>query len=112
MRDLFALAFTGVAGVMMLAIARYLPHQASDLALRLIGLTSMIYVPADIFSDTLARSDLPSDARMLAEYLGGGTMLWGAVWLVLSLGVIALSLRYGLGRHSNLELSRADGDES
>jgi hypothetical protein len=64
----------------------------------------MIYAPLDIYSDTISRSDLRSDARMLAEEFGGPTALWGGMWLIVSLGVIALTLRYGLGRNGNIPL--------
>ena len=102
-RTLFALAFTIGTGFAMLAMARFLPRQVNDLALRVIGLTSMIYVPYDIFSDTIARSALRSDARMLAEEFGGTTMIWGAIWLVISLGVIFWCLRRVLGQRSNID---------
>jgi len=92
-RDLFALVFCLGAGLVLLAVSRWLAHEASDFLLRLIGLTSMIYVPLDIFSDTLLRSDLRSDARMLAEEFGGPTMFWGGLWFIISLGVVALALR-------------------
>ncbi|MBO9450111.1 M50 family metallopeptidase [Tropicibacter sp. R16_0] len=101
-RELFALGFGLITGFAMLAIARFLPRDYSDLMLRVIGLASMIYVPYDIFSDTIQHSYLRSDARMLAEEFGGATMMWGALWIVLSLGVLALCLRYGLGADSNI----------
>ena len=92
-RETFALVFCLGTGVAMLAMSRWLPHAVNDWALRLIGLTSMIYVPLDIFSDTLARSELRSDARMLAEEFGGPTVFWGGLWLGLSLVFIVLALR-------------------
>jgi len=101
-RDFFALSFAIGTGVAMLIMARFLGHAANDLALRVMGLTSMIYVPYDIFSDTIARSNLRSDARMLAEEFGGTTMMWGGLWLLLSLVVIGVCLRRGLGPNSNL----------
>jgi hypothetical protein len=101
-RDGFAVMFCLGTGAFMLLTAWFLPHDVNDLILRVIGLTSMIYVPYDIFSDTIARSNLRSDARMLAEEFGGATMLWGGVWLCISLVVIAASLRYGLGPASNI----------
>ena len=104
-RDLFALAFCAGTGAALLASARFLGHGANDLVLRVIGLTSIAYVPLDIFSDTIARSSLRSDARMLAEEYGGTTILWGGVWLVLSLGIIVLCFRYLLGSESNLRAS-------
>lgn len=109
-RSGFALGFGLLTGALMIAAARFLGHGLNDLLLRLIGLTSMIYVPYDIFSDTIARSHLRSDARMLAEEFGGPTLFWGGAWLLISLIVIILSLRYGLGSNSNIDLSRPAED--
>lgn len=103
-REAFALAFTVGTGVVMLLCARFLGHAANDLLLRLIGLTSIIYVPFDIFSDTIARSELRSDARMLAEEFGGTTVMWGSLWIVISVLVILWCVRRGLGRNSNISL--------
>ncbi|KAJ54452.1 hypothetical protein ACMU_17235 [Actibacterium mucosum KCTC 23349] len=102
LRDLFALAFTLGAGIAMLAAARFLPATVSDVTLRVIGISSLFYVPYDIISDTILRSNLQSDARMLAEEFGGTTMLWGGLWLILALGAIYWCLRHGLGENSNL----------
>ncbi|MGJ8545181.1 MAG: M50 family metallopeptidase [Sulfitobacter sp.] len=104
MRGVFALSFGLGTGAVMLAVARYLPAALSDLLLRLIGLSSVIYVPYDIFDDTLARRGIGSDADMLAQTYGGPTLLWGGLWLLFSLAVIAACLRYGIGRHSNITL--------
>ena len=101
-RDAFALAFSLASAALMLAGARWMPTVAADLILRLIGLASMIYVPYDILSDTILRAHLPSDARLLAEEVGGATLLWGGLWLILSLAVIVLALRVLVGRSSNL----------
>ena len=109
-RDTFALAFCIATGLAMIAAARFLPLAGCDLILRIIGLTSAIYVPYDIYDDTIARSGLRSDARMLAEEIGGGTMLWGGLWLVISIGAILACVRYGLGQNSNLTLPRAPSD--
>ncbi|MEO1637992.1 MAG: M50 family metallopeptidase [Pseudomonadota bacterium] len=103
-RSGFALSFTIAVLVGMLVMARYFGHAVNDLALRIIGLSSIIYVPYDIFSDTIARSHLRSDARMLAEEFGGTTVMWGGLWLVISLVVIVGCLWRGLGPNSNLSL--------
>ncbi|MFS4582352.1 M50 family metallopeptidase [Phaeobacter sp. C3_T13_0] len=103
-RELFALAFTLTTGIAMLAAARYLSLNVNDMILRIIGVSSMIYAPLDIYDDTIARSYLRSDARMMAEAFGGATLLWGGLWLAISLVVIGLTLRYGLGRASNISL--------
>ncbi|MDU8929904.1 M50 family metallopeptidase [Alisedimentitalea sp. MJ-SS2] len=98
-REGFAFIFCAGTGAVMLAIARFTGHLVNDAVLRVIGLSSMIYVPLDIFSDTLARSELRSDARMLAEEFGGPTMFWGGLWLVLSVTTLLLALRMTI-RHS------------
>lgn len=101
-RDLFAFAFCGFTGAAMIATARFLPNTVSDMVLRVIGLSSVIYVPYDIFDDTIARAGLRSDAYMLADEFGGPTMFWGGLWLLLSLCVIVFCLRFALGARSNL----------
>jgi hypothetical protein len=101
-RDLFPLVFCTIIGLAMLSTAWFLSRPINDFALRVIGLSSVIYVPYDIFSDTIARSELRSDAYMLAEQFGGPTVLWGGLWLVLSLAVIAFCMRYAIGEESNL----------
>jgi len=107
-RTVFAFGFGALTGAAMIAAVRFLGHGPNDLALRVIGLTSMIYVPFDIFSDTVLRSYLQSDARMLAEEFGGPTLFWGGAWLVISLITIGLCLVYGLGPDSNITLRRSD----
>jgi len=103
-REIFALVFVIGTGIAMLLSARFLGHNVNDLMLRVIGLTSMIYVPYDIFSDTIARSHLPSDARMLAQEFGGTPQVWGVLWIAISLIVIGFCMRSVLGRSSNLKL--------
>ncbi|MBT0957583.1 M50 family metallopeptidase [Alphaproteobacteria bacterium KMM 3653] len=111
-RDIFPLLFCGATGAGMLAIAQFLPVTVNDLVLRVIGLTSLIYAPYDIFSDTIARSSLRSDAFMLAEEFWGSAAFWGGIWLVISLCVIGLALRYGLGPASNLSFGPSDDPRS
>lgn len=103
-RDGFPLIFCLMTGAALLAMARFTGHGPNDLALRVIGLASMVYVPRDIVSDTIARSHLRSDARMLAEEFGGATMLWGGLWLIISLAVIGATLWFGLGTPSGTNL--------
>jgi hypothetical protein len=89
----FVLLFGISTGITMLLSAKFLTAKVNDFLLRIIGLTSMLYVPLDIYSDTIARSHLRSDAYMLAEEFGGTTIIWGGVWLVISVIFIAFSLR-------------------
>ena len=103
-RTPFAMSFTVAMGSAMLILAWKFGHAVNDLLLRVTGLSSMFYVPYDIISDTILRSQLRSDARMLAEEFGGATIMWEMIWLIVSIGVVGLCLRYGLGRNSNIPL--------
>ncbi|WP_294220709.1 M50 family metallopeptidase [uncultured Shimia sp.] len=105
-RDLFALGFTLATGAAMLLASLYLSLEINDMILRTIGISSMIYAPLDIFDDTIRRAHLRSDARILAEHVGGSTLFWGGLWLVISMGVIVLTLRYGLPQNSNINRRR------
>jgi len=87
-QSLFGFGFSLVAGIGMMAAARYLSSNVNSFILRTIGLTSLMYVPLDIYSDTIARSHLPSDAAILAETYGGTTWFWGGFWLLLSIVLI------------------------
>jgi len=100
--SLFTIVFGLIAGITLVLVARYLSQDISDFILRLIGLTSMLYVPLDIFSDTISRSQLNSDARMLATEYGGTTIMWGVVWLLISVFIIFICLRRSMFKGSAL----------
>jgi hypothetical protein len=97
-RSLFSWIFGLLSGGAMLLMAKYLAEQYNDFALRLIGLTSMMYAPLDIYSDTISRSYLQSDAYFLAEYMGGTTLLWGSIWMLISIAVIFYCLKWALNQ--------------
>jgi hypothetical protein len=77
----FGFIFTLLIGAGLVMIGWKLHNDINDFILKVIGLTSILYVPMDIFSDTLARPYLPSDARRLAELTHVPTMVWGFIWL-------------------------------
>ena len=105
-RNLYGFVFGLLGGLSALASAKILSAWLNDLVLKLIGVVTMLYVPMDIFSDTLARSELRSDARILAEYLGGTTMFWGALWLLVCAIVIPAALYIGLKPRKRLSKAR------
>ncbi len=101
-RDMFALVFSIVTGIAMLSLAKWMSMGVNDAVLKVIGLTSMLYVPIDIYSDTIERFELKSDAFMLAEEFVGTGVVWGGLWLILSLIAIAVSLFISLKVHPDL----------
>ena len=104
-REMFPFLFAVGVGAAFLATARYLRAEISDLALRVIGLSSMIYVPLDIFDDTIRRSGGRSDARILAEHFGGPTLFWGVIWLVFSLVAVFWALRRSIAHPTNISFT-------
>jgi len=97
-RNLFGFVFSLGAAIAVGLLARFGGASANDIVLKAVGLASMLYVPADIVSDTLSRSHLRSDARMLAEEFGGFTQMWGVLWLVIAVVAIAGTLYLGWRR--------------
>ncbi|MBL7977558.1 MAG: M50 family metallopeptidase [Bacteroidetes Order II. Incertae sedis bacterium] len=95
-RNWFGFGFSLIAGVLFFIAGRYLADDWNALILKAVGLTSMMYVPHDIYSDTIARSYLVSDARMLAEAYGGTTIMWGMFWLFISFYLIFHVFRWSL----------------
>jgi len=106
-REPFAIGFCLGAGAILMISSRFFAASVNDLILRVIGLASMIYVPYDIFSDTLSRSYLMSDARILAQNYGGTTMMWGVIWLVVSLVFLVFLLKASLKTPSNIVFKAA-----
>ena len=96
MRNLYGLVFTLATGTGLIGLSRWGSEAVNDFVLRIIGLTSMSYAPLDIWSDTIDRSHLRSDARMLAEEFGGATLLWGGLWIAISAAMIIWVLRISL----------------
>lgn len=94
-RNLFGVVFGIAAGAVLIVSGKYASEKLNDLLLRVIGITSLFYVPLDIFSDTISRAYLRSDARMLAEEYGGFTLLWGTVWLVITILVAYRVIKAG-----------------
>lgn len=84
MRTPFALAFCLIVAAAIGLMSFYLSNRTNDLVLHFIALASMLYVPLDIYSDTLRWGSSGSDAHMLAELVGGTARLWGFFWLALS----------------------------
>lgn len=97
-RQLYALGFALAAVAAFGALAWWGSHRVNDIALRIVGLTSIGYVPLDIYSDTLARPHLYSDARMLAMTVGGTTQMWGLIWLAASVVIAGLCIWMSLPR--------------
>lgn len=88
----FAFFFTLAASVVLLAVVRWAPHEATAFATRGIGVFSVLYALWDIRSDVLSwnSSGGTSDATVLAELTHIPAVVWGGLWI--AAGVLVLIL--------------------
>ncbi len=91
-RNLFGFGFSILTGGSLMFLGIKASEKINDAVLQIIGLTNMMYVPWDIFSDTIERSYLRSDARSIAEEYFGTTMMWGGLWFFISIFMIGAAL--------------------
>ncbi len=92
----FALGFALATAAVMVVVGLKVSREINDMVLRLIGLTSMLYAPLDIYSDTIERAGMRSDAMMLAAEFGGAEVLWGGAWLAVSAATVLIAALIGL----------------
>ncbi len=62
---------------------------------KILGIISMAYVTIDIKEDLLTNVYRPSDAQFIAEITSISPMVWGILWMSISLTTIFLLLRWG-----------------
>ncbi|MCC6152406.1 MAG: M50 family metallopeptidase [Candidatus Hydrogenedentes bacterium] len=87
----FGVGFGLATGLVLIALANFLKPMATELILIVIGLTSCLYAVLDIKSDILDRPHAVSDAVLLADVTGVPALVWGVLWLGVS---IVLAVRF------------------
>jgi hypothetical protein len=87
----FAVAF----GVVLAGLT-LMPRPVSEIVLRVIGVTSCLYAILDIKSDVLDREHDSSDASALAAMTGVPAVVWGAVWIVVSVVVTFYAAKWAV----------------
>lgn len=100
----FGVGFGLATGLVLIALANFLKPMVTELILIVIGLTSCLYAVLDIKSDILDRPHAVSDAVLLADVTGVPAMVWGVLWLGVS---IVLAVRFILiaSRHDTASQS-------
>lgn len=96
----FAFWFTLGAGAAFVAMGALLKREITDAVLKYVGLVSCLYAVLDIWSDTISRNIVESDASQFGLVVGfGGSTFWGVVWIGLALlfgqWVLRLAVRRG-----------------
>ena len=87
-----------MTAIVALGLAKFAATQVCDFLLRFIGLSSMLYPVNDMYRTIILNSNLRTDAFMLAERVGGTTLMWGLLWMIVSLVIIALTLKLSFKR--------------
>jgi len=82
----------GLWGIAFVVLA-VLPRPASELALRIVAVTSCLYAILDIKSDVLDQDHPASDASQLAKLTGVPAFLWGVFWIGISVVVTAIAAK-------------------
>lgn len=93
-RSLFSFGFGISFGALMIASSWKAGETVNDAALRIIGLSNIMYVPMDIFTDTIEQGGYGSDAYLLAQDTFGSATMWGVIWLFASLAMIWYCLKW------------------
>lgn len=74
---------------------RFLPEVVNRYTVLFLGLTSSFYVAVDIGQDLVINTYMGSDAFFLSTITGIPAVIWGMVWLVISLLTIYKLFVYG-----------------
>jgi len=85
----FALIAGVITAIVSLVLAKFAPKTLCDYLIRFIGLTSMLFPVYDVYQGVVKNPQLRTDAAMLAESVGGSTVMWGWIWIFVSVLVIA-----------------------
>lgn len=95
--DILTITFGVTFFLFLITISLTKYNLLSEVVLKMIGLFSIVYVPHDIFSDTISRHEIKSDAYFISQEFGLSTEVWGWIWFVLSifiaLGGLYLTLK-------------------
>jgi len=98
-RTPFGIVYGLATGAVLLHVATKLSARASEVLLAAIGVVSCLYALWDVGSDVLLRESAGSDASALALITPFPAFLWGLAWVVVSIAVLTLMLRWlALGR--------------
>ena len=92
-RTLFGFGYGVAAGLAFLAVASKLRSEVSEMLLAAIGATSALYAVWDVASDVLFRHSHESDAAALAQLTGVPAIVWGALWIGLSLAALGYVIK-------------------
>jgi hypothetical protein len=105
-RSWFGFGFALLASAVLIVVGAKLPHRVNEIVLQVIGVTSCLYAVLDIIDDVLHRRGIGSDADMLADLTLIPSVVWGVVWIALSVVVATLALLVAAQKSQGLSSRR------
>lgn len=82
-----------IFGLFFYAAPRYLPETVTTYIYQYIGLTSCLYIIADIKQDLLTTSLRETDTQILEYLTGFPAILLGIIWFIFSIILVALIIK-------------------
>ena len=93
-RTLFGFGFGILFSAFLIFMGFKLSHGINQLVLQVIGVTSCLYAVIDIVDDVLKRPGIGSDADHFAQMTCIPGVVWGVLWIGISLVVTGWCLLY------------------
>ncbi|MFC2082366.1 M50 family metallopeptidase [Bacteroidota bacterium] len=84
-----------VFAILVFSSPRFFNQTVHLYLMKILGLVSCLYVIVDMKEDLLTLQYRLTDAQMLADITGGPAVVWGLIWLAISITVV-----YFLFKHS------------
>jgi len=90
-----------IASIILFLIPRYIPEKFSNLFLQYFGLLSCLYIITDIKEDLLTQTIRETDTQVLEFLTGISSNILGFCWLIISIFVVGLLLKYSFEKSKN-----------
>lgn len=91
-RSWFGFGFALLASAFLLLVGFKLSDLVNRFVLQVIGVTSCLYAVLDIIDDVLERPGIGSDADALADMTLIPSVVWGVIWIAISVVVTTVCL--------------------
>lgn len=105
-RSAFGFASGLIFGAGLFYAGRKLSSDINDAILSFVGLTSMLYAVIDIKEDLISRMVPASDAYRFSEVIPLPAVVWGGLWGLASLAMLAVVLRFCFAKSPASAFSR------
>lgn len=84
--------------ILLIISTKYFNKTIHSYIMKFIGLVSCLYVVIDIKEDIISSNNFDSDAQIIAYLTGSPAILWGVLWLGISVFVLYRLIKVNSGR--------------